>query len=55
MEFELSDLALRFWDDEQHDWAETAQGLEGGDLAWYRAMQAAYRGDEATDYLLKLL
>jgi tetratricopeptide (TPR) repeat protein len=53
LEFNRSDLALRFWDDEQHDWAGTAQRLEGGDLAWYRAMQSAYRGDEATDYLFE--
>lgn len=53
LEFELSDLALRFWDHQQSDWTGTVQGLEGGDLAWYRAMQAAYRGDEATDYLFE--
>ncbi|MFM7381077.1 MAG: hypothetical protein ACKO2X_08240, partial [Bacteroidota bacterium] len=49
----MSDLALRFWDNQQLDWTGTGQALEGGDLAWYRAMQAAYRGDEATDYLFE--
>ncbi|MBM3936612.1 MAG: tetratricopeptide repeat protein [Sphingomonadales bacterium] len=54
LEFELADLALRFTAYPQEEWRLTRpEGIDGGDLAWYGSIQAAYRLDQGTDLMFQ--